>query len=833
MNDSLNRARVNWIADWIWLGDDTAPYHFHLFARKGFDLRGKPARAAVHITAGDRYLLYVNGTYLGRGPERCDPRRLSFDTHDVAHLLVGGRNCIAIHAYAYGCNSGTHRDGRAGLMAQLEIEDQAGARTVVATDGSWKARAAEGWRRDAKVVGIGVGVTEVLDARCDPPDWILPGFDDAAWQPALPVIAFSAEWSMPEPRHVPFMDESPVAPVKALATGETLALDDSRSTVDVPEMMAREVMFPLALARLEGADRLADPSPGAAVPALAATSPHQLGDDVSEGLRDPFVLLDFGRQVNACPRIDVEGRAGDIVDIAYGEQLFGGRIVPMLMSTRCADRYILREGRQVHQSFEWRSFRYLQLSFRTGVAPVRVHAVDAVGWRYPAEVRGRFACSEPVVEKVWDACVRTTDLCTDDAFMDTPLREKRNWLGDGSHAVLGALAAWGDTPVIRRYFQLAVQGALGDGMLRMFFPGGDFPEKTKVVNTIPQHALVWACRVGEFYRHSGDRAFLATIAPTLEGLADWCDRHSNVDGLMDRLPYGCWLDWTPTDIRGANLGTNAFRLHLLDDLAWFAGELGRADAAARWSAAAARLRGTLRERFWDPGHGRFCDSIIRGRQTGVASELGNALCVLFDVADDAQRGRTVELLASGSPGLAPSTSVFFHYIMLALAAAGRHAAALGELCRRFAPMMAVSGTVWEGWNRFAMLNQITHESRDVPDVVPGGRFEAYRGSYRPGAVSLAHCGGVGAGWVLLTEFLGVRPKAPGFEGCVVEPRLELFERASGAYPSPKGDVEVAWERGARGTALTIGLPAGLTAELRVGGTSRTLAPGSHRLTVGG
>jgi hypothetical protein len=177
--------------------------------------------------------------------------------------------------------------------------------------------------------------------------------------------------------------------------------------------------------------------------------------------------------------------------------------------------------------------------------------------------------------------------------------------------------------------------------------------------------------------------------------------------------------------------------------------------------------------------------------------------------------------------------VFFHYSLLALAAAGRHAAALQELRKRYTPMMAVSNTVWEGWHRFALLNQITHESRDVPDVVPDGRFEAYRGSYRPGAVSLAHCGGVGTGWVLLTEFLGVRPKAPGFEGCVIEPRLELFERASGAYPSPRGDVTVAWERGARGTELTIGLPPGLAAELRFGGASRTLAPGAHHLTVAG
>ncbi len=87
--------------------------------------------------------------------------------------------------------------------------------------------------------------------------------------------------------------------------------------------------------------------------------------------------------------------------------------------------------------------------------------------------------------------------------------------------------------------------------------------------------------------------------------------------------------------------------------------------------------------------------------------------------------------------------MFFHYVMLALAGASRHAAAMEEFRKRYGPMMAVSDTVWEGWNRYALLNQITHESRDVPDVVPGGSFETYRGDYRPGAVSLAHCGGVG------------------------------------------------------------------------------------------
>ena len=88
--------RVDWGADWIWYGDDPAPYHCFLFARRVFELADSPLSATLHITATDRYRLYVNGRYLGRGPERCDPRWQPYDTHDLTALLAPGRNCIAV-----------------------------------------------------------------------------------------------------------------------------------------------------------------------------------------------------------------------------------------------------------------------------------------------------------------------------------------------------------------------------------------------------------------------------------------------------------------------------------------------------------------------------------------------------------------------------------------------------------------------------------------------------------------------------------------------------------------------------------------------------------------
>ena len=71
---------------------EAKPYHRYLYARRSFELDGAPASAKLHVTAADRYLLYVNGVYLGRGPARSDPRRKSYDTYDVAPHLLAGRN---------------------------------------------------------------------------------------------------------------------------------------------------------------------------------------------------------------------------------------------------------------------------------------------------------------------------------------------------------------------------------------------------------------------------------------------------------------------------------------------------------------------------------------------------------------------------------------------------------------------------------------------------------------------------------------------------------------------------------------------------------------------
>jgi hypothetical protein len=249
----------HWSGRFVWYGDERYPFHRFLMARRAFRLPAAPRRARLAITAEDRYVLYVNGTYLGRGPARSDPRWKSYDTYDVAAALQPGHNVIAVLAYHYGCQNNYSRDARAGLFVHLDAEAGDGTRTTLGTDGTWRVRPAQGWRRDVGLVSVTVGVTEVYDARADPPDWCATGFDDDAWEPAQVIAEQMASWAYLEPRQTPMLQEVDEHPARVVEQGEIIELSRMAADVQVPERLAVEPHLRLQHARIDGAGNALSP----------------------------------------------------------------------------------------------------------------------------------------------------------------------------------------------------------------------------------------------------------------------------------------------------------------------------------------------------------------------------------------------------------------------------------------------------------------------------------------------------------------------------------------------------------------------------------------------
>ena len=290
-------AVSHWPARWIWTDGDPKPRNCYLMARRTFDLRGDAAQAELHISAADRYVLWVNGRYLGRGPARSDPRRKSYDTHDVAAHLTSGRNVIAVQAYHYGIE-GSRGTGwgsssgssysvgeRAGLWAQLDLTLADGSAQTIGTDSDWVLRPAQGWRTDVELINSLVGFIEVYDAGADPADWTELDFDDGDWARAVEITGNDVEWFVFEKREIPQMEERMVYPREVVDVGETIDLG-RMGQIDIPELLYSEPHLPLENATADEVSAALAPDASAAC-LQSVFAPGQ-------GIRAPYVVVDFG-----------------------------------------------------------------------------------------------------------------------------------------------------------------------------------------------------------------------------------------------------------------------------------------------------------------------------------------------------------------------------------------------------------------------------------------------------------------------------------------------------------------------------------------------------------
>jgi alpha-L-rhamnosidase len=187
------RWRGRWVApdvpefviDPTSVGSDLPPAEFSRAQfRKVFDVEDVPQRVLLRLSADSRYVLWVNGAEVGRGPIRSQPRRLRYDEYDIAAYLRPGRNVLAVLVTYYGrANSFWQPAASSGVMgrdAQLVVEARVGDEWLV-TDGRWRVLRSRAWRALGPGQSLDAVPVEVLDARELDPTWVETEFDDSSW----------------------------------------------------------------------------------------------------------------------------------------------------------------------------------------------------------------------------------------------------------------------------------------------------------------------------------------------------------------------------------------------------------------------------------------------------------------------------------------------------------------------------------------------------------------------------------------------------------------------------------------------------------------------------
>lgn len=208
---------MQWKAQWIWSQGTERPRNFYLYFRKAFTVPGQVAAAAAYCTADSRYMLFVNGRYLGRGPARSTPSWQSYDMYNLAPYLSKGKNVVWAVVHYFGEGTFSYMPVRGGFLFQLEGRTMTGKVFEVCSGRSWEVRRADAWDPRSSRMAPRLGFCEEYDARREPE---LPG---DGWERAVVVgPAEAGPWGRLEPRRIPLPMEAFLAPQAVLAVGRCL-----------------------------------------------------------------------------------------------------------------------------------------------------------------------------------------------------------------------------------------------------------------------------------------------------------------------------------------------------------------------------------------------------------------------------------------------------------------------------------------------------------------------------------------------------------------------------------------------------------------------------------
>jgi hypothetical protein len=201
---------IHWRGRWIWTKEDVPKRNAFVGFRRRFEYEGGPA--TLHITADSRYVLYVNGTYLGQGPVRCWPGHWRYDTYDLTPWLQTGDNLIAVLVNHYGEGTFQYIAGPPGLLAQIEM-----AGRTIFTNRSWVATADPSYVSATPRISVQQGFEEQFDAR-RADAWTQLSYDDCPWPAAVDLRPAYDRWHRElAPRDLPFLTVEPVLPQRVVS----------------------------------------------------------------------------------------------------------------------------------------------------------------------------------------------------------------------------------------------------------------------------------------------------------------------------------------------------------------------------------------------------------------------------------------------------------------------------------------------------------------------------------------------------------------------------------------------------------------------------------------
>ena len=208
---------MNWHAKWIWGSGEASPRNEWRCFRKVFVVPKEGWDSCkLFITADSRYILYVNGTQIGRGPMRSWPFEQSYDEYEIGYLLSPGKaNVISVLVMHFGVSTFYYLRGRGGLLLQMEAQKCGQTVFNLVSNSAWKTSIHRGYDSRSPRMACQQAFSERVDARLWDEEWLSVVYNDSTWENAEAIGEVGIKpWDQLVLRDIPPLTEEVIYPSK-------------------------------------------------------------------------------------------------------------------------------------------------------------------------------------------------------------------------------------------------------------------------------------------------------------------------------------------------------------------------------------------------------------------------------------------------------------------------------------------------------------------------------------------------------------------------------------------------------------------------------------------
>lgn len=739
---STGLETADWGAKWIHSGTKSSNHYWYARYEAALD-QGKTVKKVLAYFAGTHdYELNINGQYIGRGQSFDYASETHYQGWDITSAVENSATLTAgLLNRWYGAGQGRAAEEE-GLLGHIAVYYTDGTMQTIVTNEDWKVLDSTPLSGSTKRNGEGDFVEE-YDARKAQEDFSRAGFDISSWNAA--------------------------------------AITGAHPTASKTQVRAE----------------LSHPTDTLVYPVSVVT------------LSDGTTVADFGEVIPARPSIMFEhGKAGSRYTIQAGYALTSAGAIDTsnakTQSTKMTYIYTQKDGEQVYNAWDHLGFRYLSIPPCGETFTKETIAAKIVHTDVPVGRESTFVSSDEMLNNVYEMMKRSALYSVQNQFVDTPTREKGQFLQDSINISDVTTTAWyeraASKKAIVQFLASADRYWTGNeaGRYNSVYPNGDGKRD------IPDFTINVPYWVWNYYMQTGDRELLETAYPYMKATADYISKYIASSGLVTKLgggdgspnsyQYGIvdWpasgrfgYDWSGTK-EGARTTVNMLSVRTFDTVAKMADTLGNTADLQELENRSAQLKEAINEKLLTE-EGYYCDGLKPdGSQSTVMSQHPNSYALAFNIVPEDKKEKVAAYTASKGMRQGPMTA---DILVKGLFSAGKDDAALNLFTntkdRGWAETIKKGGTfTWESW---------------------------YAGVSED---SMSHGWGAAAAADIQSDILGVKVTQPGAKKIEISPSYGTVESAEGTVYTERGPVSVSYEGNTLnldGFHMSITVPVNVTA----------------------